>query len=84
MLANDMRDGMEVTMKDGREGTIRDNKKGIIRLLEVKARNGFFNESGDTYIDEFDQVQDFDGNWSKVEINRDHNKKLTLVRNSGW
>ena len=85
MLANDMRSGMAVELSFGRHGNLRCNKKGIYRMVEVVV-NGQepMTDIGDCYIDEIVRVQDFDGEWHKVEINATHKKKLVMIRNQGW
>jgi len=75
MLANDIKEDMELMFYDGREGRMVDNKRGIIRTVEIYGKNGFFNDFGSCYINEISAVKVGD-TWEKVELTNGNRKKL--------
>lgn len=90
---NSLKKGDRVRLSPGdgrrepRYGTITNNKRGARRTVHVEARGGYYDEIGDTYVDEIAFV-DRDGEWEPIEMSKAHREQMARIRMAlrgmGW
>lgn len=71
--------------REPRHGTVVCGKRGTIRCIQMEGRDGYYSDTGDTYVDEIVEVLcPATGSWHPFVLTEKHAAAMAKIRAMGW